>query len=185
MKKFLVLLLCLFVAACGKHNAANNGNAPQNNSSQSGSSQSDASQNDTSQGDDAAADLLDDVSGVWSTGDHGLLTIQYKDSDLRILFDGQPKAVKLGEIDTTNMTVNLLVTRKSDKKEVIWTLQKRWKDDKQKEFTLTLVTDTGEQLDLGFVRNISSDDETRIDDAYAKLDGDDNPLSDAGNKDGN
>lgn len=117
--------------------------------------------------DSAATQLLTDVTGVWSS-DSGLITIDYLDNQFRFVVGDEPKQVKLGDIDTANETINLLLTRTSDNKEVIWTLRRKW-DEKHTSFNLVLITDDGSHSDLGFVRKITADDKNHLANLYAPV----------------
>lgn len=138
MKKLALLLLCLVLVSCNK---------PADPHVRS-------------------VALLQDVSGVWSTSDEELITIDYRDDKLRIVVQDDPKDIQLGEVDPDNETINLLARRADDNKQVIWTLQRVWDKDKTK-FHLKLTADGGHVEELGFVRKISADDEARLNRLYA------------------
>jgi hypothetical protein len=140
MKKLALLLLCLVLASCGKPKADD----PHARS----------------------AALLEDVSGVWSTANEELITIDYRNNVLRVVMQGDPKDVQLGEVDPDNETVNLLMRKADDNKQVIWTLQRVWEKDKSK-FHLKLTTDGGHAEDLGFVRKMTADDIALLNRLYA------------------
>ena len=117
--------------------------------------------------DAAAANLLRDVSGVWGASQGGLITIDYRDNELRLVIGDDPKFVKLGDIDSDQQTINLLLKRASDNADVIWTLHRVWDQDKAS-FHLVLILDDGSQDELSFVRKVTADDINRLANLYAR-----------------
>lgn len=111
--------------------------------------------------------LLNDVSGVWAPSQGGLVTIDYRDNELRLVIGDEPKFVKLGAIDTEQQTINLLLKRTSDNTEIIWTLHRVWDQDKTT-FHLVLILDDGSNDELSFVRKITADDINRLANLYAR-----------------
>ncbi|WP_165489487.1 lysozyme inhibitor LprI family protein [Paraburkholderia hospita] len=109
-----------------------------------------------------APTLLDDVSGVWKEqGSNGLMTIQYADHKVRLLFDDQFIPVTVGAIDDVNKTVNFNVIIAATGKPAVWTVRQLWNTDKSS-FHLQLTLHDGAQSEFGFVRKISTDDLNHI-----------------------
>jgi len=102
------------------------------------------------------AKLLDDVSGVWRAQDGGLVTINNSKDGLILIIGEKDVAVKLGEVDEDQGTVNLNVTL-NDGKPGIWTIKQIW-DSEKKKFTLGFTLHDGTQDELSFVRKVSADD---------------------------
>lgn len=138
MKAIFVLILCAALVACGK-------------------SQSDR--------DAARASVIGDVSGVWSSSSAGLITIDDRGKQLRFLIGDDPKVAKLGDVDTVNRTVNLLLKRTADGKQIVWTLR-RVRDANRTSFHLDVVLDDGSHAELPFVRQVTRDDLDRIASLY-------------------
>jgi len=115
---------------------------------------------------EAQLELLNDISGVWSDGD-SLLTIHYQDNQIQFLVDDTPLLVRIGDVDPTNKTVNILITRKDNDEEEIVTLKK--KDNVEKTaFTLVMTSFTASTDTFSFVRKIGTDDKNRINKIYRK-----------------
>ncbi|MHB8137995.1 MAG: Cif family virulence factor [Smithellaceae bacterium] len=118
---------------------------------------------------DSSTNLLNDISGVWRAQSDGtMVSIIYKESKLRMLIGDDSIPVTLGEIDESNETVNLNITK--DGKPFIWTLRRIW-DKEKKSFHLVFTLDNGTQDNLSFVRKISADDMNKIANAEAKVQG--------------
>jgi uncharacterized protein YecT (DUF1311 family) len=109
-----------------------------------------------------APTLLDDISGVWKAqSDNTLMTIQYADQMVRLLFNDQFIPVTVGAIDDVNKTVNFNVIIAATGKPAVWTVQQSWNADKTS-FHLQLTLHDGTQDEFGFVRKISTDDLNHI-----------------------
>jgi hypothetical protein len=148
--RFLGLVcLCLCLAACGQ---SDNGRSEKTSAAPANVE---------------AADFLQDVSGVWAASQGGLITIDYRDSQLRLVIGNDPKFVKLGEIDSDQQTINLLLKRASDNADIIWTLHRVW-DQNKTSFHLVLILDDGSQDELSFVRKVTADDINRLANLYAR-----------------
>lgn len=116
---------------------------------------------------EAQIKLLNDISGVWSDKS-SLVTIYYNDGLLQILFDDLPILANIGDIDTENQTVNILVVKKIDNEEGIITIRKKENLDGTG-FTLSMTGFTsGMSAELSFVRKVGTDDKNRINRIYRK-----------------
>jgi uncharacterized protein YecT (DUF1311 family) len=115
----------------------------------------------------AEPNLLQEISGVWKAQrGTGLITVDYTDSKIRLLFDDTPIAVNVGAIDNENKTVNFNITLAATGKPAVWTVRQIWDTDKTA-FHLQLTLNDGTQDDFGFVRKISTDDLNHIASLYA------------------
>ena len=110
--------------------------------------------------------LLEDFSGVWDNDGH-LITLFYDQGKISFIVDEQPITVRLGDIDSDNETVNLLVTKLDDYSDGIITLRRQWTENKQ-QFHLIYTSFDGQKGELGFVRRIGQDDKNRIATIYAQ-----------------
>lgn len=111
--------------------------------------------------------LLNDISGVW-VENSTLITFDYlTDGNVHFIIDEKPIHVRLGDIDTDNETVNLIITLTKEKTEEIITLKRHWNEDKTR-FTLKFVLFDGNRGELSFVRRIGQDDKNRIETIYAR-----------------
>ena len=147
MKILKVLALAfvpMFLISCGQ--------PPQS----SNSSQQQASSPDQSKA------LLDDISGVWKDDNNTMVTIVVDGGQLQFLLDDQPILAKIGDIDTENQTINLLLKNVDTKQEMIWTIRKIDSKNATDGYTLNVITHEGESYDLSFVRKIGADDKNRI-----------------------
>lgn len=143
--KFLgFVLLPALIIACGQ--------PPQSGSS---------SPNQTASPDQSKA-LLNEISGVWKSSDNTMWTIVVDGGQLQFLLDDKPILAKIGDIDTENQTVNLLIQRSDTGQEAIWTIRKINSKNESDGFTLNVIDHDGETYDLGFVRKIGVDDKNRI-----------------------
>ena len=108
------------------------------------------------------SDFLTSISGVWAD-QGGLISIVYKDNQLQYWIGDFQEEVKLGEVDLTNETVNLILNAQEedgyDRYEGIVTLKKKWNQDKTA-FDLVM-TEVG-STELKLVRKISNDDLNRF-----------------------
>ncbi len=144
MKILKVLALAfvpMFLISCGQ--------PPQS----SNSSQQQASSPDQSKA------LLNDISGVWKDSDT-MWTIVVENGQLQFLLNDEPKLAKIGDIDTENQTINLLIQRTDTGQEAIWTIRKI--DSENGSYSLNVIAHDGESYDLSFVRKIGADDKNRI-----------------------
>lgn len=115
----------------------------------------------------SSAGILEDISGVWrAKGDGTMVSIIYADKKVRLLFGEDSLPVSLGEVDSTNKTVNMNVTLINGKPGV-WTIRQIW-DKEKTSFHLQLTLHDGIQDDLSFVRKISADDLNKIANAEAR-----------------
>ena len=143
--KFLgFVLLPALIIACGQ--------PPQSTSS---------SQNQAASPDQSKT-LLNHISGVWKDNSNTMWTIVVDGGQLQFLLDDEPKLAKIGDIDTENQTVNLLVQRSDTGQEAIWTIRKIDSKNGTDGFTLNVIIHDGESYDLGFVRKIGIVDTNRI-----------------------
>ena len=149
MKMVGMILLCAFLVACGKSES--------DKSNASGSSSTDSK----------ATELVRSVSGVWSVANSGLITIDFRNDQLQLIVDDEPKYVRLGDVDVANETVNLILKRTSDQKDIIWTLHRIW-DTNKVSYHLELILDNGSRDELSFVRTITADDVNRIANLYSR-----------------
>ena len=106
-------------------------------------------------------DLLQEMSGVWRTEGNELITINLANGRLQMLVDDTFIPVQVGATDEENETANLKLPM-ADGRDAIWTLRKIKDADGNDSFHLVLVTHEGKATELGFVRNISTDDLNRI-----------------------
>jgi hypothetical protein len=114
-----------------------------------------------------ATDYVSQASGVWAAEQGGLITIDYRAGQLRFVIGDNAKLVKLGDVDVQNGTINFLLKRADDNKEVIWTLH-RISDSNGAAFHQKLILDDGTQEDLSFVRAITADDINRLANLYSR-----------------
>lgn len=105
--------------------------------------------------------LLNDIAGVWNDGST-MWTIVVDGGQLQFLLDDNPIAAKIGDIDTDNKTVNLLLDKEYFGKNVIWTIREIKANNGSEGYTLNVITHEGKTYDLGFVRKIGVDDKNRI-----------------------
>ncbi|MCP3727472.1 lysozyme inhibitor LprI family protein [Paraburkholderia sp. CNPSo 3272] len=106
--------------------------------------------------------MLDEISGVWrAQSENTLMTIQYADHKVRLLFGDDFIPVTVGAIDDVNKTVNFNVILAATGKPAVWTVREIWNEDKSS-FHLQLTLHDGTQEDFGFVRKISTDDLNHI-----------------------
>ncbi|MEX3686428.1 lysozyme inhibitor LprI family protein [Paraburkholderia sp. BR14263] len=106
--------------------------------------------------------MLDEISGVWrAQSENTLMTIQYADHKVRVLFGDGFIPVTVGAIDDVNKTVNFNVILAATGKPAVWTVREIWNEDKSS-FHLQLTLHDGTQEDFGFVRKISTDDLNHI-----------------------
>jgi uncharacterized protein YecT (DUF1311 family) len=106
--------------------------------------------------------LLNDISGVWKAkSDNTLMTIQYSDKKVRLLFDDTFIPVTVGDIDEQNKTVNFNVTLNTGKVGV-WTIRQIWDDKEKTSFHLGITLHDGSQDEFSFVRKVSTDDLNRL-----------------------
>ena len=106
--------------------------------------------------------VLQEMSGVWRTDANELITIEMADGRLQMLVDDTVVPVQVGDNDEENESANLKL-RMADGRDVVWTLRKiKEANSRDDAFHLTLVTHDGKATDLGFVRNISTDDRNRV-----------------------
>jgi len=106
-------------------------------------------------------ELLNEISGVWRANNDGtLVTLIYSEKKVRLLFGDKPIPVSLGDVDTTNKTINLKVALEAGKSG-IWTIgEARNKDNTS--FSLQITMHDGVQDELYFVRKVSTDDLNQI-----------------------
>ncbi|OXI42161.1 lysozyme inhibitor LprI family protein [Burkholderia aenigmatica] len=109
---------------------------------------------------ESKADFVRAVSGVWTSGS-GLFIIGTATNGDLILADTSSlmrfKAVPAefnAQQDYLNMRVSVIG---ADTPAMLWTLRRTWRDG-HKSFNLRLVTNTGDQIALGFARELSTDD---------------------------
>ncbi|WP_246327030.1 lysozyme inhibitor LprI family protein [Burkholderia guangdongensis] len=144
MKRLFAVAFCtaaLVLSGCDKNNAPS---APTSNSAA-----------------DAKVALIKDISGVWNPSDSsGLWTLNYSDNRLQTIFGDTFMPVTVGDIDTTNETVNLKVTIPGGG-EKIMTIRKVWNSD-HTSYNLAATMWDGSQVSLSFVRKIQTDDLNRI-----------------------
>ncbi|MEM5427215.1 lysozyme inhibitor LprI family protein [Cupriavidus oxalaticus] len=113
-------------------------------------------------GEEKKTSLLDDISGVWKAkGENALMTIQYTDKKVRLLFDDTFIPVTVGDTDEQNRTVNFNV-KSATGKPGVWTVRQIWDNKEKTSFHLGITLHDGSQEEFGFVRKISTDDLNRI-----------------------
>ena len=156
MNKALAILLLqsvLLISGCNKH---------------PGTEEQAASQQKTPQQlkKEASLQLLNDVSGVWSDSST-LVTLYYEDGQIQLVVDDTPILAKIGDIDPENGTVNVLVIKKIDNEEGIFTFKKKMNPEGTG-FTLLFTAIDGTSEDLSFVRKVGTDDKNRINNIYRK-----------------
>jgi uncharacterized protein YecT (DUF1311 family) len=129
---------------------------------------------------DAKIALLHDISGVWnpSSDNGGLWTLNDAGNSFQIIMKDQFISATIGDIDTTNNTVNLKI-QSSDGAEKIMTVQKGPGTDDdgddgshaaqakpasngQINYSLTVTDGSGHVTALSFVHRIGSDDLGRL-----------------------
>lgn len=115
---------------------------------------------------EASLQLLNDVSGVWSDSST-LVTLYYEDGQIQLVVDDTPILAKIGDIDPDNGTVNVLVIKKIDNEEGIFTFKKKMNPEGTG-FTLLFTAIDGTSEDLSFVRKVGTDDKNRINNIYRK-----------------
>lgn len=113
---------------------------------------------------EASINLLNDISGVW-TDQGGLITIHYDSGKLQLIIGDEPIIAQVGDIDPVNNTVNILVTKKIDGEEGIFTVTKKMNPEGTA-FTLLIHLFDGTTHNLSFVRKIGTDDINRINRIY-------------------
>lgn len=110
----------------------------------------------------ATHSLLEEMSGVWRTDGNELITLNVASGRLQMLVDDTFIPVQAGDTDEANQIANLKL-RMADGRDVIWTLRKiKDAGSGDDAFRLSLITHEGKVTELGFVRNISADDLSRI-----------------------
>jgi len=110
----------------------------------------------------AQAVLFHEMSGVWRTDANELIMIDMANGRLQMLVDDTFVPVQVGDIDEENESANLKL-RMADGRDAVWTLRKiKEAESRDDAFHLTLFTHEGKATELGFVRNISTDDRNRI-----------------------
>ncbi|MBU9523586.1 lysozyme inhibitor LprI family protein [Burkholderia multivorans] len=109
---------------------------------------------------ESKADFIRAVSGVWTSGS-GLFIIGTATNGELILADTASlmrfKATPTefnAQQDYLNMRVSVIG---ADVPPMLWTLRRTWKDG-HKSYNLRLITNTGDQIALGFARELSADD---------------------------
>lgn len=114
-------------------------------------------------GEEKKTSLLDDISGVWKEkGENALMTIQYTDKKVRLLFGDTFIPVTVGDIDEQNRTVNFNVKQLGTGKLGVWTVRQIWDNKEKTSFHLGITLHDGSQGEFGFVRKVSTDDLNRI-----------------------
>jgi hypothetical protein len=113
------------------------------------------------------ANLLADISGVWTNHDGDMVTVDYRANVIRLVVGDITKTVKLGEVDVVHSTVNLLVKPEADSADVIWTLH-RLSNAGSTNPQVTLNAGTARADNLTFVRKITNDDVTRLTRLYTE-----------------
>lgn len=109
---------------------------------------------------ESKADFIRAVSGVWTSGG-GLFIIGtatngdliLADTSSLMRFKATPAEFNVQQ-DYLNMRVSVIG---ADTPPMLWTLRRAWRDG-HKSFNLRLVTNTGDQIALGFARELSADD---------------------------
>lgn len=103
------------------------------------------------------SNILNDISGVWRPSNgNKLWTISNRDNNFLFAIGTEAYPLKVGTIDTDRKSINLVDTR-SYEKPAIFTLKQIFAAD-NKSFHLAFTSDTGEVVDLQFVRKISTND---------------------------
>jgi hypothetical protein len=107
-----------------------------------------------------------DISGVWSSSSAGLIAIDARGTQPRFLIADDPKVVRLGKIDVAKRTVQLLLRRTSDGKQIVWILHRVSNANGSPSY-LDIALDDGSHADLPFVRKLTRADFDRIANLYS------------------
>lgn len=104
-------------------------------------------------------ELADNMSGVWrSQADGMLMTLVVRPDSMRILLNDIFVPIKMGDVDTDNLTVNGHIHEEA-KELGIWTFSLVREDDG---YLLLFTRQDGEQEKLTFVRKASVEDLARL-----------------------
>ena len=119
-----------------------------------------ASETQTTQEQNTKPFVVDDITGIWSSGTE-TFTIINTNNRFQLWIDKTRIDATLGNISSEQETINLLSKSPKDGREIISTLKRKWNADHTAS-TLTLILENGQNIDLNFVRIASNDDLNRF-----------------------
>lgn len=109
---------------------------------------------------DGKSDFIQQVSGVWTTSSGLFLIGQaqngeliFADTSSIMRFKAVPAEYNASQ-DYLNVRVSVIGANTPPMQ---WTLRRNWKNN-HKSFSLVLITNTGDQIPMGYARDLSADD---------------------------